>query len=153
MYICPNCGKTYETAVNFCEYCGSRPVAQDGALQPVAYPAPRVRQPKNIAGMVLSIVGMVLGLVSAIYVLFGFIFTAGAGSRVAYEMMTMFGSFGLVFAIIGIPLSIVGLSISNGHLGRGSIHKTATLGRTFGIVGTILDAAQLLFSIILIAAA
>ena len=153
MYICPNCGKAYETAVNFCEYCGSRPVAQGTVMQPTYYPAPQVRQPKNIAGMVLSIVGMVLGLVSAIYVFFGFILSVDASSWVASEMMTMFGTFGLIFAIIAIPLSIVGLSISNGHLNRGSSHKTATLGRTFGLVGSVISAVQFLFSIILIAAA
>ena len=153
MYICPNCGKAYETAVNFCEYCGSRPIAQNSALQPTYYPAQRVQQPKNIAGMILGIVGMVMGVVSALYVFIGFVSSAGASSWVASEMMTMFGAFGLVFAIIGIPLSVVGLSISNGHLGRGSIHKTATLGRTFGLVGTVVTIAQFLFSIILIASA
>lgn len=156
MYICPNCGRTYNTPVNFCDSCGSQVTQHYTAVQPVYQPAPVYRapsSPKNIGGLVLGIVGMVCGIVSAIYTIFGLLTSSGVPSRVADEMLTMFGVFGLIFAIIGLPLSIVGMTISSGHINRGSTHKTASLGKVFGSVGLIISAAHFLFSLIMIISA
>ena len=152
MFTCSNCGKTFDTYVNFCDNCGCRFVAQGTPIAPkpvpVSTPAPQA-SPKNIAGMVLAIVGLCLDALAAIYFLFGAVVGMGAGID---EAAFMFGIFGLVFSLIALPFAIVGLSISSKHLNSGSTHKTAKLGKTFGLVSTIVAGAILFLSILVMIA-
>lgn len=152
MFTCSNCGKTYDTYVNFCDNCGCRFVAQGTPIAPkpvpVSTPAPQA-SPKNIAGMVLAIVGLCLDAFAAIYFLFGAVVGMGTGID---EAAFMFSIFGLVFSLIALPFAIVGLSISSKHLNSGSTHKTAKLGRTFGVVSTIVAGAILFLSILVLLA-
>lgn len=151
MSFCPNCGNEYSASAKFCNRCGASVTATAPTVVVTAYVPPvRVSSPKNIAGMILAIVGLVMGILSAVYSFFGGFFYMIMEGFAMDEMLAMFGGAGLMFAIIALPFSIVGLCISNSHLSKGSTHKTASLGKSFGVVATILAVIQLSLSILLI---
>lgn len=148
MFTCSNCGKAYDTYVNFCDNCGCRFVTPGTPVVtqpvPVSAPVPQTSS-KNIAGMILAIVGLCLDAFAAIYSLFGVV----VGMNTLLDEATfMFGVFGLVFSLIALPFAIVGLSISSKHIRSGSTHKTAKLGKTFGMVSTIVAGALLFLSLV-----
>lgn len=139
MYVCPNCGKTFNAPTNFCDSCGGSVVYQGAPVQPlysapVSYQQPAPSKGKHIAGMVLGIIGMVTALIGMLYAMI--LFPEAVDRRYAAEAL---GIVGLIFAILSLPLSIVGLSLSN--------------RKAFGVVGTILGGILFFLGIIFLAAA
>lgn len=168
MNTCPNCGKINEAGSSFCVGCGYRFDYATTQYAPNQYapsqyapnqyspsqysPAPVSLQqpaPKNIAGMVLAIVGFSLSILAAIYGLMGLLFAATVEID---EGMLVFGICGLLFSAISLPFSIVGLLTSKKRIYGGYAHKTATLGKTFGLVGTIIGGAVAFIAFLLLVA-
>ena len=155
MNTCPNCGRSNESGTSFCVGCGYQLDYAPSQYTPNQYapnqysPAPvSVQQPapKNIAGMILAIVGFSLSILASIYGLMGLLFAATVEID---EGIMVFGICGLLFSAISLPFSIVGLLMSKKRIYGGYAHKTATLGKTFGLVGTIISGAVLFISFIL----
>ncbi len=151
MITCPNCGKTHNNTANFCDACGSRleTPATPNVSAPVYVP---VYQPsvKNIPGMIMSAVGMGLSIFASIYFFFGFVIF---GIDEMLRVGAPFFVFSLVFSLIAIPFSVVGLTMSAKRINYGSTHKTATLGKTFGVVATIMSCAMAFVSFLVIVSA
>ncbi len=154
MYICPNCNAKSEEPVNFCFNCGTPMVNNEPQpvepqqfaqpyqpeqqyqqpQQPVYYAYPPVNKPSlavKIVGMVLSIVGLVFLSIGGLYTLIGLV-----------EEGLAF-AFALVFDLFFLPLSIVGLCLSNKCINAGDYSGMSRAGKTLGIVGIIIAAAAL----------
>ena len=168
MNTCPNCGKINEAGSSFCVGCGYRFDYATTQYAPNQYapsqyapnqyapsqysPAPVSLQqpaPKNIAGMVLAIVGFSLSILASIYALIGLLFVANVD---ADEGMLFWGVFDMVLSLIALPFSIVGLLTSKKRIYGGYAHKTATLGKTFGLIGTIIGGAVAFIAFLLLVA-
>ena len=139
MYVCPNCGKTFAEPTNFCDNCGNAVAYQAAPAQPlystpVSYQQPAPSRGKHIAGMILGISGMVMALIGMLYAMI--LFPEAVDRRYAAEAL---GAVGLIFSIISLPLSIVGLALSN--------------RKAFGLVGTIVGGILFFLGIIFLAAA
>ena len=161
MYICPNCANKSETATNFCSLCGSRMVEQIPEApstyqpEPQDYDIPQPRQQvftaepvarpvatgpskgKQIAGMGVAIGGFVFGIFDAIYSSIFMFAPAPAGFI-----------FAMIFSMFSLPLSLVGLIMSNKCIDQGATAKPSFLGKKFGLVGVILTAASLFMGFI-----
>lgn len=161
MYICPNCANKSETATNFCSLCGSRMVEQIPEApstyqpEPQVYDIPQPRQQvftaepvarpvatgpskgKQIAGMGVAIGGFALGILNAFY------------AMILVGMESGFGfGFAFGFSIFSLPLSLVGLIMSNKCIDQGATGKPSFLGKKFGLIGVILTAVALFFGFI-----
>lgn len=157
MYICPNCNKTSETPLNFCSECGT-PMVEQAPAQPVyeqpAYQQPAYQQPqpmyqytqtvsaepskgKVITGMALSIAGLSFAAIGLLYTLMFMAVEPEAGF-----------AFGFVLSFFSLPLSIVGMVISNGCINAGSTSAMSRIGKKLGLVGLILSGVMLFFAFI-----
>ena len=161
MYICPNCANKSETPTNFCSLCGSRMVEQipeaPSTYQPEhrVYDIPQPRQQvftaepvarpvatgpskgKQIAGMGVAIGGFALSILNALYAMIFVGMESGFGFGFAFG-----------FSIFSLPLSLVGLIMSNKCIDEGATAKPSFLGKKFGLVGVILTAVALFFGFI-----
>lgn len=147
MYVCSNCGKTFASAINFCDNCGSSVVAQEAPVQaiptqpvqpqysvPYTVPQTAGSRGKNIAGMVLGIIGMVTALLGFLITMI--VFPEAIDSRrVAEEVFPI----PMVFFFLSCPLSIVGLALSN--------------RKACGVVGTIFSGILFMLFIIFLGVA
>lgn len=150
MYVCSNCSNTSETPTNFCGQCGARMVEQapeQTPVPPVYQPVPPVyhsapvpagpNKGKQIVGMILGIAGFIFAIFDALYALIGL---AADG---------VFGfSFSIAFAVFSLPLSLVGMVMSNKGLDAGCNSAFCRLGKRFGLLGVILTAVGLFFGFI-----
>lgn len=161
MSVCPNCQSENQDFAKFCVVCGTKiesaapapapaePVAdeqygytesQNQALQqPVCQQCetqePRPSKGKAIAGMVVSIFGLIFSV-------FGFLYTVISAAFNPLAGIIM----GVVFLVLSLPLSIVGLSISVSSRRKGKIGFNAA-GKTCGIIAIIFCAIMILLII------
>ncbi len=151
MYICPNCNTKTEEPANFCSKCGAQmvyvepqsavpqpPVQQYQPVQnyqPVYQEYQSVQKPHlatKIVGMVLSIVGLVFVAIGLLYTLIFLEVEAGASFAMA-----------LVFDLFFVPLSIIGLCLSNKCINAGDYSGMSRAGKITGVIGVILAAVAL----------
>lgn len=142
MYTCPYCNYQTETPSAFCPQCGANMSApQQPIYQQPIYQQPIYQQPfyqpevgsrgKKIAGMVLGIVGFVMSILAFIYTV--------ALADVELEAAIVFG---MMFSMISLPLSLVGMILSIKSRMRAP-------GKVFGLIGTILSGLVLLVVMVL----
>ncbi len=145
MYTCPKCNFNSETAMNYCPQCGNEmvhdePIVTAEVIEPVEpiqtapyvyVAAPKPHLAVKIVGMSLSIAGLVFLAIGSLYTLIGLI---EAGMAFA---------FALVFALFFLPLSIVGLCLSNKCINAGDTSAMSRVGKILGIVGIILAGVSL----------
>jgi len=150
MYTCPKCNFKNESAMNYCPQCGSEmiyaePIAAPEVAQPVQptyvepiqpvhnvyVPAPTPHLAVNIVGMALSISGLVFLAIGSLYTLIGLI-EEGLAFAMAFT-----------FSLFFLPLSIVGLFLSNKCLNAGDTSAMSRVGKILGIIGIIVAGASL----------
>ncbi len=148
MYICKNCGQTYQSPVNFCGSCGGQVTEAQEAVQP-EYTAPVNSAPYTYANPTPAptgskgpaIVGLIFGILAMI---FSFI-SIGIASMALDEADSYYYYYhGLdslreeAFAILGVfsifvlPFIIVGLVTS---LRKSSLKGVAITGRITSFIG------------------
>lgn len=170
MYQCTKCKHTVEYTTNYCPLCGAETVQVEYVVvsarpQPVAEPQPicqptyqqsqpaptPVAEPnyyyappqpepakkphlaKKIVAMVLSIEAFAL---SAIYFWMVFLY-----KFIDYEYGMVLA---IVCGIICLPMSIVGLAMSNSCRNAGDNSGMTRVGRIFGILGIVIAALYLI---------
>lgn len=153
MYTCPKCSFNSETAMNYCPQCGNEmvhtepvavqevaapfeptyvaPIEPVQPIQNVYVPAPKPHLALKIVGMALSITGLVFLSLGALYTLIGLV-----EEGLAFAMA-------LVFALFFLPLSIVGLCLSNKCLNAGDVSAMSRVGKILGIIGIIIAGVSL----------
>lgn len=144
MYKCPNCDFKTSDAVNYCPQCGSKtvfeePVNVSAPVEQITYaesvdtvivePAPvkRVHLAKKIVGMALSAGAFIFAIIATLYTT---IFSVVDGT-------TGF-ILGIVYAIMGLPPAIVGLTMSKNNANNGDTSVFSRLGKIFGIISIVL---------------
>lgn len=155
MFVCPNCNNKTELPSKFCSNCGSPMVEQAPEYQEPQYQEPQYQQAqyqqpqyqyqqpaspvskgKVIAGMAISIAGLAFSALGLMYTL--------------AMMAEPFGAFvmGFVFSMFSLPLSLVGLCLSNGCYNEGDRSAMSSVGRKLGLVGTILSGVMIFLAFI-----
>ncbi len=109
-------------------------------------PAPVTNPPskgKIITGMILGIAGLALAATGLLYTVLYFCIGLS-------EAEMMFAAFlvGLITAVFSLPLSIVGFVMSNKTFAQGSTSKMSTLGKRFGLIGTLLSLGMVVLAAI-----
>jgi len=148
MYTCPHCQFNTETPSAFCPQCGanmSMPQQPQQAYQQPIYQQPVYQQPvypqypqQSAGSRGQKIAGMILGISGFVVAILGFIYTI---IFIDIEEEAAF-IFGMMFSMISLPLSIVGMILSIKS-------RMATPGKVFGIIGTILSGIVLFIALIL----
>ena len=165
MYICPNCNNTSEQATNFCPSCGARmvqevpiaqPVYQQTVSQPMVYAHP-INMESNKPGIGKVIVGMVFGIVGFVFALMGIymvlVSLAAAGDSYYFyeELMAEAATFGLIWPMFSMPLSLVGMNISRGNRNNGDSSAMSNVGKILGMIGFIISCVLPALGIIILA--
>lgn len=143
MYICPKCNHTSENPANFCPICGNQVLLKEEQHLTPDYitaqpdymaPTPKPSLATKIVGMALSIEGFVMAMFSTLYVLI-FLIGGAASGEIAFGA----GAFGstFVWALLGLPSSIIGLIFSNKALAFGDTSVMSRVGRALGLAGVI----------------
>lgn len=166
MHVCLNCNYKSETPSKFCPECGqpmaivqwqkpetvAPPPEQPGVYHPTPayrppyapptyyYPTPVRREPevslgKKIAGMALGIAGLVFSLLAMFLLM---ITGSYAYSRGGIGVMIV------MYAFIGLPLSIVGVSLSAAGGADGKKPGFSIAGKITGVIGIVLSAIVIL---------
>ena len=153
MNKCTNCNYTTENSVNFCPMCGGRMVAQETAYQPappqhivpLAYESRTVstnkpNKAKMIVGMALAIDSFATAIIMFFYVI---------------ALADLFPELGLtyafVFALINLPIGIVGLVLSKDTTDGYNTPIFCRLGKIFGLIAVILTGVTLFLALLMCA--
>ena len=143
MNKCTNCGYTTDNNINFCPMCGGKVEAEVFATQQIVV-APTYSEPVQKPNKAKMIVGMALSIESFITAIVMF-FYVGVFSAILPEMGLIYG---IVFAVINLPIGIVGLSLSKDTTNGRDTPIFCRLGKIFGLISVILTGVTLLLSII-----
>lgn len=152
MYICPKCNHYSENPANFCPICGNQMVLkEEQPLQPdyitatpdYTAPTQKPNLAQKIVGMALSIEGLVMAVFAALYALV-FSFTGAVIGEVAVGAGALGSTF--VWALFGLPGSIIGLIFSNKARELGDTSAMSRVGKSLGLAGVITFAACFVIS-------
>lgn len=179
MYICPKCSHKSDEPKVFCDMCGERMRLDRGtsaasSVKPAPYtppapsrvpvtyvpgrvvvdvPAPPASPSKGkaIAGGILGIVGFSFGVFALLFSFFNILFMQDMDYDFAM-LVLLYTVYGLLFAFIGLPLSIVGTVLAGGAVNAGSNLGVAKAGKIFGVIGIIFSGVSLFVGFIAIQA-
>ena len=114
---------------------------QPQGYQPPAAPATEApSKGKVIVGMVMGIAGLALAAIGLLYTL---IFTI--------EPEMAFG-FAFFWSMFRLPLSLVGMIMSNGNINAGDTSAMSSVGKKLGLIGLILSGVMLFIGFAMIGA-
>lgn len=130
----------------------TQPVAPQPQYQQPQYQQPQYQQPqypqtpapskaKMIVGMILSISGTAMSALGLIFVLAFMSFDNYMGWIFAF-------AYGLIFSLIGLPCSIIGLILSKKCINAGVSNGMTSVGKALGIVGLIISAVVMFLAFI-----
>ena len=119
----------------------------------VDVPAPPASPSKGkaIAGGILGIVGFGFGAFAMLFSFLNILFMQEMDYDFAV-LVALYAVYGLIFAFIGLPLSIVGTVLAGGAVNNGSNLGVAKAGKILGIIGIILSGVSILVGFIAIEA-
>lgn len=111
-------------------------------VAPVTPPAEAPSKGKVIAGMVMGIAGLALAAIGVLYTL---IFAAGDVGEAAL-------GFAFIWSMFSLPLSLVGMIMSNGNIAAGDTSAMSSVGKKLGLVGLILSGVMLFIGLVMVGA-
>lgn len=167
MYTCPKCQKQMDDSAFFCSHCGTpvektapaveaAPVVQAAPVveaTPVVQAAPVVKAapvvqappvqqyvpqpaaeiskrppalPLAIAGLACGADGLAAGVIGAYYVMV-----------ILFADVIVSGLYGMLAAVIALPLAIVGLILSGRAIKKGNQSKLSRIGKNLSMAGVI----------------
>ncbi len=144
MNKCTSCGYATENTINFCPVCGGKiesetPTYAEVVVAPTyGTPIQRPSKGKIIAGMAISIESFATAIIMFFYTM-----SIAAIDPVAGLI------FGLVTAIINLPLGIVGLVLSKDITEGRDTPIFCRLGKIFGTISVILTSVTLFFALVI----
>lgn len=134
----------------------AQPVYQQTVSQPVVYTQP-INMESNKPGIGKVIVGMVFGIVGFVFAIMGIymvlVSLAAAGDSYYFyeELMAEAATFGLIWPMFSMPLSLVGMNISRGNRNNGDSSAMSNVGKILGMIGFIISCVLPAISIITLA--
>lgn len=140
MKICTKCNTAAGDNMNFCSICGA-PLTYVQPVQPqYSYNQPAPNRGGNIA---MRIVSMVLSISGFSFLILGFLYTL-----IGLVEAEMAFAFAFVFALIFLPMCIVGLILSNKCNNNGDYSTPCRVAKGLGLAGIIVSGVSLFIGFI-----
>ena len=139
MKICTKCNTTAGDNMNFCAQCGG-PLTYVQPVQP-QYNYNQPAQPKS--NVALRIVSMVLSISGFSFLILGFIYTL-----IGLIEAELAFSFAFAFALIFLPMCIVGLILANKCVNNGDFSTPCRVAKGLGLAGIIVSGVSLFIGFI-----
>lgn len=148
MFYCMKCGKAIPDDYAFCPVCGEKrfqePV-QAAVTQAGSGKMDGRSRGFGIAAMAVGIEGFIVSVLVSVYALLAFMAAMLEDSGM---VGTVFGAMSIWMAIISLISGIVALILSGKALRCQPSYKLARLGRTFGLIATILSGTGILIGLL-----
>ena len=133
MYICPNCGKTYEDEVAFCSACGTKVIVKPAPVEEVPYNA--IKPAESFIVTLMSFLANAVQIVSAFFAAVALATSYVRVRTYSASLIPGTGSavFALLFAMGGLGLSVVSFifSMKNGADLKTKFNKITSMASGF----------------------